>query len=70
MTSPYAWILYLHIGSVFAFLLLHGRPRRLVSRRAKGPPGPYRDAKDACEPGREILLKGSRVRWYRRGLGS
>jgi hypothetical protein len=39
MTSLYAWILYLHIGSVFAFLLLHG-PSAAVSfavRKTRDP---------------------------------
>jgi len=39
MASQYAWILYLHIGSVFAFLLLHG-PSAAVTfavRRTRDP---------------------------------
>jgi len=39
MASPYAWILYLHIGSVFVFFLLHG-PSVAVSfavRRTRDP---------------------------------
>jgi hypothetical protein len=39
MASFYAWILYLHVGSVFTFLLLHG-PSAAVSfavRRTRDP---------------------------------
>jgi hypothetical protein len=35
MPSPYAWIMYVHIGSVFAFLLLHG-PSAAVSFALRG----------------------------------